>query len=285
MWQLKSYLLPSDNYRNISIEEALLFGNIVKEVCKKDLLIIPNEFYSCKDINNISATEYLFNQNMDDASQYILDIVTKQRSCTDNYADLMLNVLDIQGSFACLVSKENTEEIDRYIIKSKEDIVKVKRVYIALVDNYDKFKDRAIDCYPNLIFHNEAFNRINKLGDISDVIDELMRHLEVLCDYGKEIYLNNSEKDSLANLKSEYNIICSGKGSNEELDFNKKIVVSHIEVDNGIQKEVKTEYDLTCNPHTKFYDGRNDQRIYFCWGRSEISDHNIIIVRIGDHWK
>lgn len=285
MWQLKSYLLPADDYSRISVVEALMFGDLVKEVCTNNLLFVPDEFYSYTDINNMSASEYLFIQNMDDASQYILDIVSKQKRCTDNYRDLLRTVWEIQGSFACFVSKESMKEIDKYIIKYKEDIVKVKRIYISSVDNYNDFKDRAIDCYPNLIFHNEAFDRINKLGDIRDVINELTRHLEVLCDHGKEIYINNSEKDSFSNLKSEYDINCSGKGSNEEINYNKKIVVFQNNVENSVKNEEKTEYDLTCNPHTKFYDGRNDQRIYFCWGRSEISDHKIIVVRIGDHWK
>ena len=71
----------------------------------------------------------------------------------------------------------------------------------------------------------------------------------------------------------EWDIICSGKGSKEETEYNKKI------------KWMEKEYILTCNPHTKLYKKNTDQRIYFCWGRKEIDNHKIIIVRIGDHWK
>lgn len=40
----------------------------------------------------------------------------------------------------------------------------------------------------------------------------------------------------------------------------------------------RKEAGLTCNPHTKLYKKRTDQRIYFCRGRDEI-------VRIGGHWQ
>lgn len=70
-----------------------------------------------------------------------------------------------------------------------------------------------------------------------------------------------------------FTVICSGKGSNENMEFNEEF-----------SYKGKT-YLLTCNPHTKLFEKRTDQRIYFCWGRDEIEDHRIIIVRIGDHWQ
>ena len=287
MWKLKSYLLPANDYSSISFEEALIFGDLVESICKKDSLIIPQEFYSYPDKNEISATEYLFKQEMDDVSQYLFDIVTKQLASVNDYRELVEKISQFQGSFTRLVNKVDMDGIDNYLIETENDIVKIKRTYIALVDNYEDFKDRAIDCYPDLIFHTEAFTSIHKLGNISVVIDELMRHLSVLCDKGKDLYIKNenNEKATLDNLKSEFNITCSGKGSNEKLDYNKKIVIRKLIKENGVEKEAEIDFVLTCNPHTKFFDGYNDQRIYFCWGRTEIRNHDIIIIRVGDHWK
>lgn len=43
-------------------------------------------------------------------------------------------------------------------------------------------------------------------------------------------------------------------------------------------------YYITCNSHTKFYKGNNDQRIYFSWGRKEIDNYKLIIISVGPHW-
>ena len=130
-------------------------------------------------------------------------------------------------------------------------------------------------CFTSLVFHKQAFKHANKLGRCSDVVEELTRHLMVLNDAGKKLYEYNgkNEKVTLDMIKASYHIECSGKGSKEETAFNKEM------------EYLGKKYVLTCNPHTKLYKRNSDQRIYFCWGRKEIENHNIIIVRIGDHWK
>lgn len=154
------------------------------------------------------------------------------------------------------------------------DILQIKRFYLKKAEDYNILKDRARDCFPALVFHSEAFQNVEKLGKCADVAEELIRHLSVLNDVAKKTYDYHSkdEKIALAELKAGYDIVCSGKGSKEEKTYNKEMVY-------GDRK-----YQLTCNPHTKLYRKGTDQRIYFCWGRDEIEDHRIIIVRIGDHW-
>lgn len=154
------------------------------------------------------------------------------------------------------------------------DVIKIKRFYINRVENYEIYKDRVRMCFPNIVFHDDAFKYVEKLGKCSDVVKELTRHLSILNDVGKKLYEyhNKNEKATLAELKSGYDIECSGKGSKEEESYNKDIIY------NG------KKFQLTCNPHTKLYKKRTDQRIYFCWGREEIENHSIIVVRIGDHW-
>lgn len=287
MWKLKSYLLPANDYLSINYEMALDFADLVEKVCLKDTLIIPQELYVYLDKNAVSAADYLFGQKMDDVSQYLYEIISKQTICDDNYDDLLGNILELKGSFMKFVNKIDMNGIDEYLIESAEDIVKMKRIYINLVNSYQEFEEMAIDCYPNLVFHPDAFTRIHKLGNINDVIKELTRHINILCDEGKALYNEclNNEKMTLDMLKTKHSITCSGKGSNENIEYNKKLVITEVIIENGIEKRIKTEYNLTCNPHTKFFDGNNDQRIYFCWGRREIKNHDIIIVHIGDHWE
>ena len=155
------------------------------------------------------------------------------------------------------------------------DIIQIKRLYLKKVEDYKVFEDRARDCFPNIVFHKDAFKYIEKLGKCSDVVEELARHLTILNDVGRRLfyYHNKNEKDTLDELKSGYDIVCSGKGSKEEKSYNKDMIY------NG------RKFQLTCNPHTKFYREGTRQRIYFCWGQDEIENHSIIVVRIGDHWK
>lgn len=105
-------------------------------------------------------------------------------------------------------------------------------------------------------------------------MDELIRHLTILNDVGNKLYTyhNKNEKATLEELKSSYHLECSGKGSNERKSYNKDFIYDN------------KKYQLTCNPHTKLYKKRSDKRIYFCWGRDEIKNHSMIVVRIGDHW-
>lgn len=171
----------------------------------------------------------------------------------------------------CVKSINNVEE-EKYL--RVNDIIRIKRFYIKRVEDYKEFEDRARDCFPNIVFHDDAFKHIEKLGKYVDVAEELARHLTVLNDVGQRLfyYHNKNEKDTLDELRSRYNIVCSGKGSKEEKSYNKDMIYDG------------RKFQLTCNPHTKFYREGTRQRIYFCWGQDEIENHSMIIVRIGDHW-
>ncbi len=126
-----------------------------------------------------------------------------------------------------------------------------------------------------MFFHEDTFDYIEKLGKCQDTAEELTRHRIVLNDAGQKLneYHHKDEKSVLAEIELGDGVISSGKGSNEEKEYNKKI-----------SYKGKT-YQLTCNPHTKLFEKRTDQRIYFCWGRDEIENHKLIIVRIGNHWE
>lgn len=169
-------------------------------------------------------------------------------------------------------SIDDKEENKKIVVN---DIIKTKRYYILQTNTYEEYEKLAGECFNRLIFHDDAFKSINKLGKIKDIREELTRHLRTLNDVAGRLYqyYEGNEKSVLADLNVEWDIICSGKGSKEETEYNKKI------------KWMEKEYILTCNPHTKLYKKNTDQRIYFCWGRKEIDNHKIIIVRIGDHWK
>lgn len=283
MWKLDFFILPSNNYRDISVNEAYKFGANIECLNKTEKIYVPNEFYDITDKNNVTAFDFLYGNEQNDLSDYLMEIISKQKTCINTYIEIQrkaeygylpISTNDITKEIARICVEKTEDEEDEKSIKVN-DIIRIKRFYLKQVEDYKAFEDKARDCFPNIVFHDDAFECIEKLGKCSEVVDELIRHLSILNDVGKKTYeyYNKNEKNTLAEFKAGHNIECSGKGSKEEKSYNKDIKY------NGMK------FQLTCNPHTKLYKKRTDQRIYFCWGRDEIENHSIIVVRIGDHWQ
>lgn len=283
MWKLDFFLLPSKDYRGMNEEEVYEFGERIDLLKKAENVYVPNEFYETADCNDIKAFDFLYGGGQNDISDYLSEIISKQRVCPDTYDEIReraeygyvpISSNDVSEEIAqiCAINVEDREE-EKCVCVS--DILQIKRFYLKKADAYKVFIDRVRDCFPALVFHGEAFQNVEKLGKCTDVAEELIRHLSVLNDVAKKTYdyHRKNERAALAELKAGYNIECSGKGSNEEKTYNKEMTY-------GGRK-----YQLTCNPHTKLYHKRTDQRIYFCWGRDEIEGHRIIIVRVGPHWQ
>lgn len=283
MWKLDFFLLPSEDYRRIGVDEVRKLDTNLWYLQKNENVYIPSEFFDKEDKNHLTIVDYVYGEEQNDIIDYLLEITSKQKLCEDTYETLRekteLGYLAIshddipsEMESICIECTEDVEE-DKCI--KVNDVVKVKRYYIEKVYSFETYKDRAQVCFPNIVFHEDAFKYVNCLGKCTDVVLELTRHLRILNDAGKKLYEYNgrNEKLTLNELKAVYNIECSGKGSNEETAFNKDIIFNNM------------KFQLTCNPHTKLFKKNTDQRIYFCWGRDEIREHSIIVVRIGNHWK
>lgn len=269
MCEIKFYLLPSNCYGKIIAGDIFVLDEIITGVKLKDRFLIPVDFYDQSDENNVTAYEYLYGMEQNDASTYLLDIVSKEAH-TDNTYEMIDGKNNIgYVAFASDHVEQEKEKICVY--RSKEDIIKVKRFYIMGTNSYEEYIMWIRDCFPGIVFYKNAFNSIEKLGRFHDIKNELQRHLIVLSDHAKSIYYqcDKKEEEAFAVLKSKYGIFCSGKGSKEETVF-------------------KVDYfgiKITCNPHTKLFTEYSDKRIYFCWGRDDIENHNIIVARIGNHWE
>lgn len=283
MWKLDCFILPSKNYKGIDENNAYEFGEKVEYLNRTEAIFVPDEFYDVPDKNDITASEFMYGNEQNDISDYCLEIISKQRICQDTYAEICKRIeygyLPISKGDVTVdiepICVENIKDEEEEKFLRVNDVIQIKRFYLRKIEDYGIFVNKAGDCFPNIIFHSDAFLYIEKLGKCADVVEELIRHLIVLNDAGKKIYnyYNRNEKAVFAELKAGYDIECSGKGSNEEKSYNKDITYKG------------KKFHLTCNPHTKLYKKRTDKRIYFCWGRSEIENHNIIVVRIGDHWQ
>lgn len=283
MWKVDFFILPSNNYQGISADEACDFGEKAKYLDKNERLYIPDEFYEISDKNNITALEFLYGNKQSDISDYLSEIISKRRACTDTYSEietkqehgyLPISESDIseENSHICIRTIRTVEDEKSVRVN---DIVKIKRFYLKKVKDYQAFEKMAMYCFPDIVFHNDAFRYVEQLGKCADVVEELVRHLTILNDVCKKLYYyhNKNEYAALAELEFGYKIVCSGKGSSEEKSYNKDFIYDG------------KKFRLTCNPHTKLYKKGTDKRIYFCWGRDEIKEHSIIVVRIGGHWQ
>lgn len=283
MWKIDFYLLPSRNYRNIDIDEALTFEEKINHIRQNDRFLIPDAFYDEVDEEGVSAAEYLYLDEQNDINSFLQEIISKQKSCRETYE--MINEMEEKGYV--VISRKDAENADKELcvfdtketyesgIVRNSDVLKVKRKFLFEADTYEVFVDKVTVCFPKLLFQENAFTNIKELGRFGEIKEELLRHLTALNDYGKRIYneCGGKEEKALVGLKSKCGIVCSGKGSKETLSFK------------SIMNFKGERYSITCNSHTKFYDGNNDQRIYFSWGREEIDDHSLIIVSIGPHWE
>lgn len=281
MNEIKAYLLPSQNYQMINNNDLLELDKTVSSILEKDIALVPDEFYEVPDSNGISGTDYLFCNGQSDLNIFLLNIIERQKHSTKKYREICQE----EDTAYTLISESDAPEDKQHLcVKSTEDLYKndmvtvndllrIKRYYLNSVVDYDSYVKRCSVCYPALIFHEDAFRSIKKLGKFSSISKELTRHLEALNDYGYFIYNRyNNEETALKYLESKCKITCSGKGSNEHISFKKQMVFQG------------NTYTITCNSHTKFFNGNNDQRIYFSWGRDDICNHKIIIISIGPHW-
>ena len=55
MRQIKFYMLPSTCYDKITVEDLRVFEDNVNEIKKKDLFLIPNDYYYQRDSKNVTA--------------------------------------------------------------------------------------------------------------------------------------------------------------------------------------------------------------------------------------
>lgn len=160
-------------------------------------------------------------------------------------------------------------------INKKVDWINPHRYYLLVSITIDEFTNDLDGCFPNLFFHERIYKTIKAFNNITNHIHELYRHLCFLNDHAKIIYDEYGADETYKRFETDFDIISSGRGSNEGLDLFKCIFVN----------ENKKDEEVRCNPHTKLYQKNSDYRIYFNWGRASIQGGKILIGHIGGHWK
>ena len=143
MWKLDFFILPSKDYKDINEEDIFEFGEKAEYLNRTEKFYIPTEFYYISDKNNITALDFLYENDQNDLSDYFLEIISKQRTCQDTYIDierkkeygyLPICENDITEIITqiCVKNVKDTEE-EKYL--RVNDIIRIKRYYLKKVDN------------------------------------------------------------------------------------------------------------------------------------------------------
>lgn len=190
MWKLDFYILPSKCYRNITEEDLRKLEEKVTYLNCCEKLYVPNEIYDIEDEEKITIADFLYNNEQSDLSDLLLEIITKQRSCADTYEMIAqkseygyvpVTKLDITEDIA-QVCVDQIKNIELEKCWKMNDIVSIKRFFMIKVNDYKLYENRVRDCFPDLVFHEEAFRFASELGKCSEVVEELTRHLIILND-------------------------------------------------------------------------------------------------------
>ncbi|MFB6466453.1 hypothetical protein ACE38V_06455 [Cytobacillus sp. Hz8] len=264
------------------------FENKIADFCdlleyivnNNDVINVPEHFFESKIVGKITIAEYLFEpQYASDYRELLFEYIRQYKRVNILYPDLYV-LLDEKNnqSYKAIVGMLENKYIneDSLYVNDKTMILSPYRFYLGQLQSLEEFKIEFSHCFPNLIFHERVKQTLNAFNDIINHSKELIRHLSILNDFAKELYveIGGASDEIYARLKSEFNIISSGRGANEGLDkfkcdfYNKN-------------KELES---VRCNPHTKLYYAHSDYRIYFNWGRDSIGNGEILIGHIGTHW-
>lgn len=279
MQKIEFNIVPVADYEKLNEEQVCEFQTMITCIKEHDLVCIPQEFYMEKDCNNKCFLDIMTERN-DSLIQLFTDLILKQANTDVRYEDIIKKCEKDEVAFAAVLDNYHKKYSGNYTICKREELPKIKRVYLKRYNTYKDFCERAEQCYPNLLFHEHCFEPIKCLGEYRENIEELDKNLSALNDFGSKIYWSErgNEANALNKLASQCSVICSGKGSNESKSFKIKYIQKG-------ENESNNEIELTCNPHLKLFHSGTNKRIYFCWGRNEIENHKIIVARIGDHWR
>lgn len=245
-----------------------------------DELLLPDQFYEQKLVNDVLMYEYLYeNEYSSDARELLYSYLRELPPSDITYNDLFSAInAQVTNEYKALLGMSTNVFIlqENLYINSKEKWLKAHRFYLLKSNSLEEFIFNLEGCFPNLVFHERVYETIKVFKDIHSHSTELVRHLVSLNDYVKPVYLEVgiTSGEIFRILKAERNIISSGRGDNEGLN----LYICIFKNDEGEPEEVK------CNPHTKLYNAYSDYRIYFNWGKDNIKDGRILVGHIGNHW-
>lgn len=175
-----------------------------------------------------------------------------------------------------LWDSENIEKT--LIVQNYIDCLNTRRFYLNFIDDHLLFLEECKNSFPNLVINNRVQQTIKKYKPFREYRSEIIIHLSVLSDHGKQLfekYKHQNETVVLRHLSIIGDIDCSAQGDPE---YEKKNLCFAFPSDKG------DSIEIICAPHTKLFNKHSSERIYFNWGHSEVEKGvKLLIGHIGDH--
>lgn len=276
MQTINFFILPIKSFENL--ESKILKLKEVSDIINVnfDNISLSSDFMS-PDSNGKTIFE---NMAINSTTMFLFQFLGKGKSLSDD-----IDMFDYHNQFITLNDSDSIT--DKYLVKNKEDLIICyqKNAY-CLLDFSELFEWKR-KCFPELLFSEDSFGNNNKgfgTNFQKDVFEKLYKQT-VDC----LIALNNQTNElirldvsnRISTLQTSLsNIECSGKGSNEDKEYKKKVYT--IKEVNGEKTQVESE--IICTPHFKLIRRDSNFRIYFSWGNDKIQAQKFIIVKVGSHW-
>lgn len=192
-----------------------------------------------------------------------------QRITEDEYKEISTIINDKKLKDTLIISFHFSKENVLYVFDVKR-YLEAKQWYLSEFVNQDRFVDEAVECFPNLVFHENVSSSINTLNaDFRIVRPFIVKHLCALNRYHQDTSSSKDSTMSFREIASEiqelYSIECStqsGRDTVEDLYYTFK------DEKTGVTDKV------CCELHTKLkwkdMDKEHQDRIYFHPGKEDI---------------
>ena len=209
--------------------------------------------------------------------------IEKSRRIEDKDYSVMMNCIirfETKGDLLLSLCKMRS---DGLFIWTKENYFDKKRWYLEQQTPRCDFVHEAVECFPNVFFHENVDHSLNTLNaDYNIEKPYIIAHLKALNDF-HPLFVNfikqgfDFRRICQEFMKQNEDIECSPQS---DRDSAKKLSFS-FEMENNSKKT------LLCELHTKLkWRGMNREkqdRIYFHPGDNKIANGKVLIVHIGTH--
>lgn len=209
--------------------------------------------------------------------------IAKSMCIGDREYDNLINQVEQQTCQEKLVMSVHLGEDNPLYISTPDRYWNAKQWYLARYVKRHDFVVAAMECFPNLYFHDHVSSAISTLN--ADFLQErilIVEHLKALNDFKSEFSRLREEgadyREICAEFQAHFHIECSPQSNRKAAE---KLNYEFVRTDTGEKVMV------CCELHSKLkwddMDKENQDRIYFHPGRPEIASGKVLIVHIGTH--
>ena len=280
MQTINFYILPITDFSNLEKKLARISEMCAKISVNSDIILLAPSFYD-SDLDGNTLFDKLKNDNS--TTKFLINFLGKINLSYKSFDDI-----DLSDYHNQLIDMGNTPNVNvDHVIHSTDELIKYYQKSAYCLMDFPELFDWKRKCFPELLFSEDSFGNNNKGFGTNlpkDVFEKLYKQtvdsLLTLNNQTNEL-IRLDVSNRISTLQASLsNIECSGKGSNEDKEFKKKVYT--IKEVNG--EKMRVECEIICTPHFKLIRRDSNFRIYFSWENDKIQSQKFIIVKVGSHW-